>query len=52
MAKILLKYLWIRVKDYFDIYSIVKVGKMPGRKVGVILCGGNLDMDKLPWTIV
>jgi len=29
-----------------------EVGKMPGRKVGVILCGGNLDMDKLPWTIV
>jgi len=23
--------------------------KLHGKKVGVILCGGNVDMDKLPW---
>jgi len=26
-----------------------KVKEMPGKKVGIILCGGNLDLDKLPW---
>ena len=25
------------------------VRKMAGEKVGVILCGGNLDTNKLPW---
>jgi len=25
---------------------------MNGKKVGIILCGGNLDMDALPWQIV
>ena len=25
--------------------------KFPGlKKVGVIVCGGNVDIDKLPWT--
>lgn len=22
----------------------------PPQKVGVILCGGNVDLDRLPWT--
>ncbi|XP_023320430.1 serine racemase [Eurytemora carolleeae] len=26
-----------------------QVEYMPGLKIGVILCGGNLDMDSLPW---
>lgn len=21
------------------------------KKVGIVLCGGNTDLDKLPWTI-
>ena len=28
-----------------------EIAMLPGTKVGVILCGGNLDMDKLPWMI-
>lgn len=24
----------------------------PGvKKVGIVLCGGNTDLDKLPWTV-
>lgn len=31
--------------------ALFKVAKMwPGiKRVGVILCGGNADMDKIPW---
>jgi len=29
-----------------------QVGEMPGSKIGLILCGGNVDTDKLPWHIV
>ena len=32
--------------------TTIQVGEMPGAKVGVILCGGNVDADKLPWHIV
>ena len=27
-----------------------KVKSMEGQKVGVILCGGNVDTDRLPWS--
>ena len=33
-------------------YFCVQVSILPGCKVGVILCGGNLDMEALPWHIV
>ena len=23
--------------------------KLPGKKIGVILSGGNVDLDRLPW---
>merc|ERR1719427_1151151 len=26
-----------------------QVKRMEGKKVGVILCGGNVDMNRLPW---
>lgn len=29
-----------------------QVSSLPGSKVGIILCGGNLDMEALPWHIV
>jgi threonine dehydratase len=33
-------------------YAAVRAGELAliGRKVGVILSGGNLDLDRLPWT--
>jgi threonine dehydratase len=32
-------------------YAAIMEGKVPaqGRRIGVILTGGNVDLDKLPW---
>ena len=32
--------------------SDIQVREMPGAKIGLILCGGNVDTEKLPWHIV
>jgi threonine dehydratase len=28
---------------------LLQIKDVPGKKIGVILCGGNVDMDCLPW---
>jgi threonine dehydratase len=32
-------------------YAGVAAGRFPtrGRKIGIVLSGGNLDLDRLPW---
>jgi threonine dehydratase len=51
-----MKYVWERVKIVIEPSSAVAVGvlwegkiDLRGLKVGVILSGGNVDLEKLPW---
>jgi threonine dehydratase len=51
-----MKFIWERVKIIIEPSSAVAVGvlwerkiDLTGLKVGVILSGGNVDLDKLPW---
>lgn len=53
-----MKYLWERAKIIIEPSSAVAIavlweGKIDlrGRKVGIILSGGNVDLGKLPWQI-
>lgn len=51
-----MKYIWERAKIVIEPSSAVAVGvlwegkiDLSGMKVGVILSGGNVDLEKLPW---
>jgi threonine dehydratase len=51
-----MKFIWERVKIVIEPSAAVAVGvlwerkiDLTGLKVGVILSGGNVDLDKLPW---
>ena len=51
-----MKFVWERVKIVIEPSSAVAVGvlwekkiDLSGLKVGIILSGGNVDLDKLPW---
>lgn len=51
-----MKFIWERAKIVIESSSAVAVGvlwekkiDLSGLKVGVILSGGNVDLDKLPW---
>ena len=51
-----MKFIWERVKIVIEPSAAVPVGvlwerkiDLTGLKVGVILSGGNVDLDKLPW---
>jgi threonine dehydratase len=51
-----MKFIWERVKIVIEPSAAVAVGvlwerkiDLTGLKVGVILSGGNVDMDRLPW---
>jgi len=51
-----MKYIWERAKIVIEPSSAVAVGALwegkidlSGMKVGVILSGGNVDLEKLPW---
>ncbi len=53
-----MKFVWERVKIIIEPSSAVAVGvlwekkiDLSGLKVGVILSGGNVDLEKLPWQI-
>jgi threonine dehydratase len=53
-----MKFVWERVKIIIEPSSAVAIGVLwekkiglSGLKVGVILSGGNVDLDKLPWQI-
>lgn len=52
-----MKFIWERAKIIIEPSAAVAVGvlwekkiDLTGSKVGVILSGGNVDLDKLPWT--
>lgn len=52
-----MKYIWERVKIVIEPSSAVPVGALwehndtfAGLKVGIILTGGNVDLEKLPWS--
>jgi len=52
-----MKFIWERAKIIIEPSAAVAVGVLwekkidvTGSKVGVILSGGNVDLDKLPWT--
>ncbi|MFH1762061.1 MAG: pyridoxal-phosphate dependent enzyme [bacterium] len=51
-----MRFIWERMKIIIEPSSAVAVAallfghiKSPGKKVGIILSGGNVDLDKLPW---
>jgi threonine dehydratase len=51
-----MKFIWERAKIIIEPSSAVAVGvlwerkiELTGQKVGVILSGGNVDLEKLPW---
>ena len=51
-----MKYVWERAKIIIEPSSAVAVGvlwekkiDLSGLKVGVIISGGNIDLQKLPW---
>jgi threonine dehydratase len=51
-----MKFVWERVKIIIEPSAAVAVGvlwekqiDLRGLKVGVILSGGNVDLEKLPW---
>lgn len=53
-----MKFVWERVKIIIEPSSAVAIGvlwekkiDLSGSKVGVILSGGNVDLEKLPWQI-
>ena len=48
---------WERMKIVVEPSGVVplaavmaKRNQIPGKKIGVILSGGNVDLDHLPWT--
>ena len=48
---------WERMKLIIEPSSAVPIGalldqqlKLPGKRIGVIISGGNVDLDRLPWT--
>jgi len=50
-----MRFLWERTKLVVEPSGAVAVaavlaGDVPGGRVGVILSGGNVDLDRLPWT--
>jgi len=51
-----MKYVWERTKIIIEPSAAVPVGGIwehksvfEGQKVGIILSGGNVDLEKLPW---
>jgi threonine dehydratase len=51
-----MKYIWERAKIVIEPSSAVAIGvllekkiNLSGLKIGVILSGGNVDLEKLPW---
>ena len=53
-----MKFVWERVKIIIEPSSAVAVGvlwekklDLSGLQVGVILSGGNVDLEKLPWQV-
>jgi threonine dehydratase len=51
-----MKFIWERAKIIIEPSSAVPVGvlwerkiDLRGLKVGIILSGGNVDLNKLPW---
>ena len=51
-----MRFIWERAKTIIEPSSAVAVGvlwegkiDLSGQKVGVILSGGNVDLEKLPW---
>jgi len=52
-----MRHVWERMKIVIEPSSAVPLGALlegtmraPGQRVGVILTGGNVDLDQLPWT--
>lgn len=50
-----MRFLWERTKLIIEPSAAVAVaavltGRVPGERVGIILSGGNADLDHLPWT--
>lgn len=49
-----MRFCWTRMKQLIEPSGAVAVaallnGRVPGQRVGVILSGGNVDLDALPW---
>ncbi|MEE2639644.1 MAG: pyridoxal-phosphate dependent enzyme, partial [Planctomycetota bacterium] len=50
-----MKLFWTRTKFLIEpssataVAAALKTEWLPGREVGVIISGGNVDLDKLPW---
>jgi threonine dehydratase len=49
---------WARLKIVMEPYSAVPLATIlknkhifAGKRVGVIITGGNVDLNKLPWTL-
>src|SRR6185295_11613734 len=51
-----MRYVWERMKIVIEPSAAVPIGvllekklELAGKRVGVILSGGNVDLDRLPW---
>jgi len=51
-----MRYVWERMKILIEPSAAVPIGvllerkiDLTGKRVGVILSGGNVDLDRLPW---
>ena len=49
-----MRFVWERMKLLIEPSAAVPVaavlaGQVPGRRIGIVLSGGNLDLDRLPW---
>ena len=52
-----MRYIWERMKIIVEPSAAVPLGALlarhmefPGKRIGVILSGGNIDLEHLPWT--
>ena len=52
-----MRHVWERMKIVIEPSSAVPVAavlerslRVPGRRIGIVVSGGNVDLDALPWT--